>query len=131
MRKDESMNELKESGEISQVSAENQPPAELKRLGWVRKKLLREVLGCRIGGANKWEVAKLAKLFELTPRQLTIELTMNLAQIDKAIMGDTSAYKAVMGRAYGQPVAPPLPVNTDPAKIEIVYGDKPIPVKSE
>jgi hypothetical protein len=125
MRRNDSMDELKETGEVTQLSAWRQPPAELKKLGWAKKKLLREVLQCKLPMSSK-PLKKLAKLYGMTTEQLTIELAMNMAQIEKALAGDTHAYKTLMERAYGYPVTPILSNTDNQLKVEIVYGDKPI-----
>lgn len=123
MNKNESIDHLKENGEMTQVSARRQPPSELKKLGWAKKKLLREVMQCKVPNSNK-QVKKLAGMYGFTVEQLTIELAMNLAQIEKALCGDTPAYKTVMERAYGHPVTPILTNNNNQIKVEIVYGEK-------
>jgi hypothetical protein len=125
MRRNDSLDELKETGEMTQLSVRRQPPAELKKLGWAKKKLLREVLQCKLPMASK-PLKKLAELYGMTTEQLTIELAMNLAQIEKALAGDTVAYKTLMERAYGHPVTPILSHTNNQIKVEIVYGDKPI-----
>ncbi len=122
---EERIDALKERGEMAQVSAQNQPPAELKKLGWARKKLLQEVLQCRVPGSNKFQLKKLAGLFDMAPEQLTMELAINLAQIAKALKGDTPAYKALMNRGYGHP-APYVERDKENVKLEIVYGNKPV-----
>ncbi len=123
--KGERINARKESGEMAQVSAENQLPADLKKLGWARKRLLRNVLQCQVPGSNKFQLKKLARLYDLAPGQMSIELAINLAQIEKALNGDTPAYKALMNRAYGQPI-PYVENDKKDIKVEIVYGNKPV-----
>jgi hypothetical protein len=127
-RPDNQINILKENGEMTQLTTRRQPPAELKKLGWAKKRLLREVLQCQVPSASKLKIKKLAKLFGMKSQQLTIELAMNLAQIEKALRGDTAAYKVLMERAHGHPVTPVLSNVQTGLKVEIVYGNKPVSI---
>ncbi len=124
MRIDESLEQLQESGKETQLSALNQPPAKLKKLGWAKKRMIREVLQTAVPKTET--VKKLAKAYGIGQREMSLELAMVLAQSEKALEGDTNAFKALMERAYGYPVTPIATKTDSHITLEIVYGAKPI-----
>jgi hypothetical protein len=126
MRQGDSLESLQESGEGTRLTALNQPPARLKTLGWAKKKMLREVLQTSVPKTEA--VKKLAKLYGLGQKEMSLELAIVLAQSQKALDGDTNAFRALMERAYGYPVTPIATKTDSHITLEIVYGSKPINV---
>jgi hypothetical protein len=124
MRQGDSLESLQESGEATRLTALNQPPSSLKKLGWAKKRMLREVLQTSVPKTEA--VKKLAKLYGLGQKEMSLELAMVLAQSQKALDGDTNAFRALMERAYGYPVTPIATKTDSHITLEIVYGDKPI-----
>lgn len=124
MRKDESLEAFEQSGEATRLTALNQPPARLKKLGWAKKRLIREVLQTSVPKTET--VKKLAKLYGLNQREMSLELALVLAQAVKGMDGDTNAFRALMERAYGYPVTPIATKTDSHITLEIVYGAKPI-----
>jgi len=88
-----------------------QPSPEAKSAGWLRKRQLRELLKMQITG--KAPAAEMVKRFVASylgvaesdvKDELTLEVAMDLRQIEKAITkGDTKAYEVVKDRVYGKP----------------------------
>lgn len=124
MRNGDSLEMFEQSGEATRLTALNQPPARLKKLGWAKKRLIKEVLQTSVPKTET--VKKLAKLYGLNQREMSLELALVLAQAVKGMEGDTNAFRALMERAYGYPVAPIATKTDSHITLEIVYGDKPI-----
>lgn len=124
MRNGDSLEMFEQSGEDTRLTAINQPPARLKKLGWAKKRLIREVLQTSVPKTET--VKKLAKLYGLNQREMSLELALVLAQAVKGMNGDTQAFRALMERAYGYPVTPIATKTDSHITLEIVYGDKPI-----
>lgn len=87
----------------------NQPPGEVKSLGWKRKQfgqeLARNLLRLDFAGNDDGKTkAAAARYFNLNPDDMTVELLMLFKQIERAIdKSDTQAFRAFMERAYGAP----------------------------
>lgn len=102
---------LKNTEALTQFNADNQPPADLKKMGHAKRKILSNILQAKLplpdGFEGNAEIKELAKNFGVKPEQLSIELAMALKMAHRAIyMGDVAAYTALMNRAYGLPVMP-------------------------
>lgn len=105
--------------EGKRFTSDNQPSPEAKSQGWTRRKLLRDLLNGTVKGKTKnldrWADA-IAMYFGIDRSEVTYEMILHYTQFTKAIKkGDTSAYSAVLDRAFGKPkgededkpVAPP------------------------
>lgn len=86
---------------------ENQPPPEVKKAGWARRKALKELIEfqmCgKLEGSKKDYPALTASFYGIDVKDVTIRMIMEFRQIEKAILkGDTGAFNAVMDRAVGK-----------------------------
>lgn len=92
-----------------QFSADNQPSGKAKSEGKAAAKRGRELtkalLELTFTGAKDSPLKKaIAEYFGVPAEDLTIEMMMNMRQMEKAIQkADTFAYNAVMARAFGMP----------------------------
>ena len=93
----------------TQFTKDRQPSAEAKRAGWARKRqgaeLARTVLELAFKGLKDHPIKQQAsQYFGIPEKEISVEMMMHFAQARKAIEeGDTSAYDALMRRAYGSP----------------------------
>lgn len=120
----------------SRFSNANQPPAELKKLGWAKRKILSQILQAKLPCPEEFAeteaIKQLAATFGIEPKKLTIELAMHLKMVHKAIYdGDVSAYEKVMNRAYGLPVMPIASNNKSLVEIRVVTGSQAVEEASE
>lgn len=88
-------------------SKENQPSSESKKAGWARRAALKDLLKIvttkKFDGDDNDYKKQTAKYFGIPENEVTILMVMEFRQIHKAITGaDTSAFNAVMDRAYGR-----------------------------
>lgn len=105
----------------------NQPPAELKKLGWANKKILRNILEARLPSPQDEKVKDLATAFGLKPEELTISMAMHFKMIQKVLQeGNVSAYTKLMERAYGAPLK--TVESASYVEVRIVTGDKAIDI---
>jgi len=92
-----------------QFSSTNQPSAESKRRGQLKKKMAGDLAqailhAAFVGAADEVLKKKMSEFFKVKEKHITVEMMMNFRQIQKAISkGDTTAFQAVMDRAYGKP----------------------------
>jgi hypothetical protein len=90
-------------------TADNQPPADVKKGGWARKNLLKNLAKAMleqdfVGAEGSQLKAAAAQYMGLPVEEITNELMMHFRQLEKAIQkADTGAYNAFMDRAYGKP----------------------------
>ena len=81
-------------------SATNQPPAELKRAGWAKRKrgkeLVKQILELGFIGADNSKIKPMiAKYFGVDESEITVEMVMVFRQAEKAIQqNDTNAFRA-------------------------------------
>lgn len=85
-------------------SSKNQPSAELKKEGWAKKRLLKDLASMLVTGSGLEKAQKTAKSVGLDfGTEITVEIAMTMRQIDKALSdGDTQAYNAAMDRLVGK-----------------------------
>jgi hypothetical protein len=108
----------------------NQPPAELKKLGWANKKILRNILEAKLPASQDENVISLANSFGLKPEELTISMAMHFKMIHKVLQeGNVSAYTKLMERAYGMPKQTSESANY--VEVRIITGEKPIDITSK
>lgn len=90
-------------------TAENQPTPAAREAGQRKKKakkdMARLILQMKFAGKMDHALKKrVAKLFGVKEKVLTIEIMMHLRQAEKAIVkSDTYAYTALLDRVYGKP----------------------------
>lgn len=87
-------------------SITNQPPAEAKKQGWLKKRqaaeLVKALLSAPFAG-NREMAERVATYLDVPTEAVTVELMLHAQQLKKAIeCGDTTAYMAVLDRAYGK-----------------------------
>ncbi len=123
---------LKNTEGLTHFSADNQPPAELKKMGHAKRKILGNILQAKLplpeGFEGNEEIKELAKNFGIKPEQLSIELAMTLRMAHRAIYkGDVSAYTALMNRAYGLPIMPIATKTDKTVHLNITFNGQPEP----
>lgn len=87
-------------------TSENQPSPEAKKEGMRRAKSTRDLLNRIVGeipGTSKDYVHLTAAFFNIEADEVTVRMIMDFRQAEKAIKGNTQAYKVVTDRAFGRP----------------------------
>lgn len=90
-------------------SSESQPSSEAKKAGWARKlkgqELARAVLELAFKGNVDNDLRKeAAEYYNIEPSEINVEMMLLFRQAQKAIQqSDTSAFSAIMDRAFGKP----------------------------
>lgn len=89
-------------------TTKNQPTGKQKSEGWLKKKLLKDMLGLSTSAnfqGSKTDYRKLtAEYLGIQEKEVTIKMVMEFRQIEKAILkGDTSSFNSIMDRAFGRP----------------------------
>jgi hypothetical protein len=87
-------------------SKDNQPSPEAKKEGIRRAKSTRDLLNRIVGeipGTSKDYVQLTAAFFNIEADEVTVRMIMDFRQAEKAIKGNTQAYKVVTDRAFGRP----------------------------
>jgi hypothetical protein len=96
-------------GKGEKFTKKRQPSPEAKKEGWAKRKrgteLVRLILEMKFIGAKDHPLRQaVADFFGVKENDITNEQILHFRQIQKAVLeGDTTAYKAIIERGYGQP----------------------------